>query len=132
MNKNTVKIILWAILVATACKPGRQTEEKSESILKETRIEGILDGGENYEVVLEEMAVREYIPIDTVRLEAEGRFQINFDPEQTAFYVLRIGGEGYVTLLIDPGQKITFKGTYGVIFQLPGFPGFLYDLANLI
>ncbi len=113
MNNIIGVILLSAILVATACKPGGQTNEKTGSIHKETRIEGVLDGGENREVVLEEMAAREYIPIDTVTLDADGRFLINFDPEQTAFYVLRIGGASYVTLLVDPGQKITFKGTYG-------------------
>ena len=113
MNNIIGKILLCTILAATACKPGGQTDEKTGSLNKETQIEGVLDGGENREVVLEEMAAREYIPIDTVTLNAEGRFFINFDPEQTAFYVLRIGGAGYVTLLLDPGQLISFKGTYG-------------------
>jgi peroxiredoxin len=113
MNNIIGRILLCTILVTTACKPGSQPDNKMGSTHKETQIEGVLDGGENREVVLEEMAVREYIPIDTVTLDADGRFFINFEPQQTAFYVLRIGGAGYVTLLIDPGQLITFKGTYG-------------------
>ncbi len=113
MNRNIVKILFCAGLAVTACKPGKQTDPNSVSINSKTRVEGILQGGENSNVVLEEMAVREYIPIDTVTCDAEGRFQITFEPEQTAFYVLRTGGSGYITLLIEPGQKITFKGNYG-------------------
>ncbi len=112
MNRFIVKIWLCTILATTGCDHGSQTGNRSGNPDKSTLIEGVLQGGENRIVVLEEMAVREYIPIDTAICDAEGRFQIDFKPEQTAFYVLRTGGKGYITLLIEPGQKITFKGSY--------------------
>ncbi len=59
------------------------------------------------------MAVREYIPIDTVSCDDKGQFQINFKQEQPAFYVLRTDRSGYITLLINPGQKLSIRGTYG-------------------
>jgi peroxiredoxin len=80
---------------------------------KSTLVEGVLQGGAHMPVILEEMAVREYIPVDTATCDPEGRFQIEFRPEQNAFYVLRTGGKGYITLLIEPGQQITLKGSYG-------------------
>ncbi len=112
MKRNIVKILLFAGLAVTACKPGKQTDMNSGSIYKETLIEGVLEDGGKGNVVLEEMAVREYIPIDTVSCDDQGRFQISFRQAQTAFYVLRIGGSGYITLVIEPGQKIILNGSY--------------------
>ncbi|MDX2432112.1 MAG: TlpA disulfide reductase family protein [Bacteroides sp.] len=112
MKRNIVKIILFAGLAVTACKPVKQTELNSGSNFRETLIEGVLEEGENSIVILEEMAVREYIPIDTVSCDARGHFQISFKQAQTAFYVLRAGGIGYITLVIEPGQKITLNGSY--------------------
>ena len=113
MNKIFVKILLPLIIAASSCKPAGQSREKGQETIKTTRIEGTLEGGMSKDVILEEMAVREYIPIDTVSCDLQGWFQIDFNPEQTAFYVLRAGGSGYITLLIEPGQKITLNGTYG-------------------
>lgn len=112
MNRIFVRIWLCTILAAAGCGHGSQTVNRNGSPDKSTLIEGIFQGGENSLVVLEEMAVREYIPIDTATCDADGRFQIDFKPEQTAFYMLRTGGKGYITLLIEPGQKITLKGSY--------------------
>lgn len=112
MKRNIVKIILFAGLAVTACKPVKQTDNNSGSKIRETLIEGVLEEGENSIVILEEMAVREYIPIDTVSCDARGHFQISFKQAQTAFYVLRAGGSGYITLVIEPGEKITLNGSY--------------------
>ncbi len=64
-------------------------------------------------MILEEMAAREFIPIDSVTCREDGTFQISFEPGETAFYVLRTGPAGYITLLIEPGEKVTLKGDYG-------------------
>jgi len=58
------------------------------------------------------MAVREYIPIDTVSCDEKGRFQIQFKPEHVAFYVLRTKNQGYITLLIEPGENLIIRGNY--------------------
>ena len=113
MNKIFVRGLLCIALTITACKPGNRPVEKHNEALNTTSIEGVLEGGAQRDVILEEMAVREYIPIDTVTCDQEGHFLIDFDAEKTAFYVFRAGGTGYITLLIEPGQKITLKGNYG-------------------
>ena len=113
MNGNLVRILFCSVLATLSCKPVSQGGVKEGNLPERIRIEGVLEGGANRDVVLEEMAVREYIPIDTVTCDAEGRFQMNFDAGHIAFYVLRTGGSGYITLLIEPGQNITFMGIYG-------------------
>jgi hypothetical protein len=77
------------------------------------------------EVILEEMAAREYIPVDTVVCDEQGNFQMEFTPERIAFYVLRIGPNGYVTLLLEPGEQLEFTGAYGNSsnYLVEGSPG---------
>lgn len=113
MNNNIIIIFLLTILIGIGCKPSVSSEASTESTSDQVSIKGLLEGGAQTTVLLEEMAVREYIPIDTVICDDDGRFQINFKAEQIAFYVLRTGGSGYITLLIEPGQNISFKGLYG-------------------
>ena len=76
------------------------------------RIEGFLEGGQGQTVLIEEMGARVFIPIDTVRCDDTGTFDISISPEATAFYVLRYGEAGYVTLLMGPGEEIEFTGSY--------------------
>ena len=113
MNKIFVRVLLCIALTITACRPGNRPVEKHNEALNTTRIEGVLEGGAQRVVILEEMAVREYIPVDTVTCDEEGHFLIDFDAEKTAFYVFRTEGTAYITLLIEPGQNITFRGSYG-------------------
>jgi len=113
MNKIFVRVLLCIALTITACKPANRPVEKHNEALNTTSIEGVLEDGAQRDVVLEEMAVREYIPIDTATCDEEGHFLIDFEPEQTAFYVFRTGGTAYITLLIEPGQNITVRGSYG-------------------
>lgn len=117
MNKYIIIILIYACLGAIACTRDKQTGGETGNPEGETRIEGVLTGGEGLSVVLEEMAVREYIPIDTVSCDEKGQFQISFKQEQTAFYVLRTQRSGYITLLIEPGQKLNIRGSYGISDQ---------------
>lgn len=100
-------------LLALACNRSRQVIPEPASMKDQVRIDGFFMGGEGRQVSFEEMAVREYIPIDTLVCDGEGRFQINFESGQTAFYVLRAGPSGYITMLIEPGEIITIRGQYG-------------------
>ena len=112
MNKYIISILIGISLSVPACKQQRQIGEEIGKVDGLTRIEGTFKGGQGLPVVLEEMDVREYIPIDTVNCDTEGRFQILFKQEHTAFYVLRTQNQGYITLLLEPGQKLRISGSY--------------------
>lgn len=115
--------ILLAVLAISCRQPGREGTVNPAG--KETIIMGRLSGGQNMEVLLEEMGSREYIPVDTVRCNDDGAFRIAFYPNSTAFYVLRTGGQGYLTLLMEPGEILELEGEYAYTgsMKLEGSPG---------
>jgi peroxiredoxin len=109
----TIVFLVCVYLVIPACKQGKPGEPARERAGLVTEIRGTLENGSGQKVVLDEMAAREFIPIDTVTCDDNGVFHIRFEPEQLAFYGLRTGPSGYTTLLIEPGEKIEFRGSYG-------------------
>jgi peroxiredoxin len=114
MHRFSIPILLLLLFLVSGCNRTQQSGEKHNpppGLL--SSIDGLLEDGTGYEVILEEMAAREYIPVDTATVGKNGGFSIRFEPDQTAFYALRIGQTGYITLLIEPGEKIRFTGIYG-------------------
>lgn len=62
------------------------------------------------ELILEEMAAREFIPLDTVICDPNGAFRISFSKDREAFYALRREDGAYSTLLIKPGEHLKYTG----------------------
>jgi len=128
MIKQSVPYFMILLLIASAGCKERSTHEDSEKTtdttteLKGTLLDG---GGEN--VTLEEMGAREFIPVDTVQCDRSGAFNISFYQDQVAFYVLRYGSSGQITLLIEPGETIDFRGHLDDkdIYTITGSPGSL-------
>jgi len=111
MIKHTGLYILIILAVsASGCR--QQSPAANEGGKREngTEIRGTLQNGSGENVLLEEMGAREYIPVDTVMCDDSGEFTISFLQEQIAFYVLRYGASGYITLLIEPGESVDFSG----------------------
>ena len=110
----TISITLACTLFFnTGCNRGNAPEQGLELPGKVIEIEGVLEKGAGYDVILEEMAAREFIPVDTATCNEQGEFHISFKSGRVAFYVLRTGSSGYITLLMEPGEKIEYKGSYG-------------------
>jgi peroxiredoxin len=105
--------LVCALLAATGCNRDKPSEAVQEPSGRKTGIGGLLKDGEGQDVVLEEMAAREFIPVDTVTCNGQGEFHISFKSDRVAFYVLRTGSSGYITLLMEPGEKIEYSGAYG-------------------
>ena len=127
-------ILLFLILSASGCKqktPAAYGGEDRESI---TELKGKLQNGAGESVLLEEMGAREYIPVDTVRCDDSGNFSISFMQKQLAFYVLRYGPSGYITLLMEPGESVDIKGQLEDkdSYTISGSPGsaLLHTLAT--
>jgi peroxiredoxin len=123
MVRISLTVFLFS-LILTGCRApsGEQAEGIEQKI---TQIQGILENGAGREVILEELGAREYIPIDTVLCDGDGRFQISFTPGGVAFYALRTGPDGYITLLLEEGETLTFRGSFGETgtYQVSGSPG---------
>ena len=110
VRQSALYILVLLLLSAAGCKqksPGDQKEFSREYI---TEIKGVFEPGAGEKVELEEMGAREYIPVDTVYCDDSGEFNISFVQDHIAFYVLRYGTSGYITLLLEPGESIDFKG----------------------
>ncbi len=124
MKKNYLIYMLLSLFLIQACRQEKEVERKFSGNT-ETVVSGKLHEGRLMEVILEEMGTREYIPVDTVQCGDEGKFRIAFSQKNIAFYVLRTGGSGYLTLLLEPGEKLHVEGNYGetTSYQLKGSPG---------
>lgn len=111
-----IRIIIFSSIIllftAQGCLRNESISSYDGNSEKSIIIKGNLEGGQGHEVVLEEMGAREYIPIDTVRCNDTGAFEISISPGKLAFYVLRYGSSGYITLLLEPGEIVEFAGTF--------------------
>ena len=103
-------ILIFLVLSAYGCKQKKADTYGREDLEITTEIRGTLQNGAGESVVLEEMGAREYIPVDTVVCNDSGDFTISYYQKQIAFYVLRYGPSGYITLLMEPGEAVDFRG----------------------
>ena len=117
--------LLVFLLIIVGCKQRGAAGNLGGDRGTPTVITGTIQDGPGESVLLEEMGAREYIPIDTVICDDSGAFKITFSQDQLAFYVLRYGPSGYVTLLLEPGEKMEFSGELEAkdTYTLSGSPG---------
>ena len=104
--RNIIISLTVVIFTFSNCNPKGGSETDTADTGKQIEIIGTIEGGAATEITLEEMAAREFIPLDTVTCDDKGKFRIIFEPEETAFYVLRTGPSGYITLLAEPGESM--------------------------
>jgi len=118
-------LITCLLVVPMACTRKGPTSEQFADDVHQLSIQGVIEGCSGVEVILEEMGAREYIPVDTAFCDASGAFGLSFSADEPAFYVLRYGNTGYVTLLIEPGEALNFKGTIANTdnYIIQGSPG---------
>ena len=135
MIKQCVYIFMALLLLtASACRQRSSGDKQEKTGVPDIEIQGRLHAGSGERVLLEEMGAREYIPVDTVHCDSSGNFNISFAQDQLAFYVLRYGPSGYVTLLLEPGEKVEFTARLDEknSYSISGSPGseLLQELAS--
>lgn len=107
-------ILTCLMLTCICCNRGESTGDASgQDPGQPVEIRGSLENGAGKTVMLDEMRARELIPVDTAVCDEKGCFEITFSAAEVAFYALRLGGPGYITLLIEPGESLKVSGTYG-------------------
>lgn len=125
----TRQIALIISAISLLMSSGCHQREKSPAAAKhggeQIVISGVLKNGKDSQIWIEEMAAREFIPIDTVTCDSAGHFQLRFPAENTAFYVLHYGDNQRATLLMEPGEKATFTevDTKADTYRIQGSPG---------
>lgn len=123
-NIRSVSCLVMVLLFA-GCDRKEAASDGDHGTGNTLTIAGTLEGGAGKPVVLEEMAARELIPLDTVICNDSGDFAITTGAHEVAFYVLRYGTSGYVTLLLEPGESVHFSGEYDRIesYEIKGSSG---------
>ena len=102
-------ILIFLVLSAYGCNQNKADTSGRGDRESTTEIRGTLQNGAGESVVLEEMGARVYVPVDTVICNDSGDFTISYYQKQIAFYVLRYGPSGYITLLMEPGESVDFR-----------------------
>ena len=110
IKQSAICCLVFLLFTASACRQKSATDKQHSNKVSGIDIKGVLQAGSGESVLLEEMGAREYIPVDTVNCDESGNFHISFDQDRVAFYVLRYGTSGYITLLLEPGEIVEFSG----------------------
>jgi peroxiredoxin len=97
MNKNLF-IYLFAVLVFAGCK---------NNIVK---ISGTIVNPQNGAYIfLDELKSNELKAVDSVRISADGTFNFKREIKQPSFYLLKSNDNNFLTMLLEPGEKVTMK-----------------------
>lgn len=125
--------IISSLLITQGCNTNRSPRFGTTSEISQIRIHGMLEGGSGTRIYLDEMGAREFIPIDTTECDESGSFEFAFSADRVAFYQLRLDLQQQVTLLLEPGEEVTFTGSSGEepSYSVEGSPGseLLRDLS---
>lgn len=89
---------LLATLIITACNNSSKFE-----------IAGKIENSEGKEIVFNELLVNGTSEIKKVKINNNGTFIIKHETEIPRFYQLAISKNNFITLLIEPGEKITIN-----------------------
>jgi thiol-disulfide isomerase/thioredoxin len=60
-------------------------------------------------IYLDELKSNELKPVDSVKLSSDGAFNFKREIKQPSFYLLKRNENNFLTMLIEPGEKITLK-----------------------
>jgi peroxiredoxin len=107
------------------CHRNRSNDDLAVNRDLQVKLKGVIEGCNGENIIIEEMGAREYIPLDTATCNASGGFEMAFMADQAAFYVLRFGKSGYITLLMEPGESVEFTGSTEQLgtYNVQGSPG---------
>ena len=73
-------------------------------------MEGEIENAANSQILLEELTTTNLVPFDTLTLDPNGNFNFKGKIEEPGFYIFRLDRSNFVTLLLEPGQKVKITG----------------------
>jgi thiol-disulfide isomerase/thioredoxin len=63
-------------------------------------------------ILLDELKSEKLVPSDSVRVSNDGSFSFKIKTDDPAFYLLKFNNNNFLTMLIEPGQKITLRAQH--------------------
>lgn len=115
--KNIFLILLVLAVFISACK-------KPNGFV----ISGKITNAEEKYLYLDELKVAASLTVDSVKIKKDGTFEFKGKIDYPNFYLLRLSGENFVTLLVDTTEKITVYGdaaNFARDYIVEGSPGSL-------
>jgi peroxiredoxin len=97
MNKKLF-LYLFIILISAACKQNS------------VKISGtIVNPVSGSYIILDELKSNELKPVDSVKVSSNGTFSFKREIKQPSFYLLKSNNNNFLTMLLQPGEKITMR-----------------------
>jgi thiol-disulfide isomerase/thioredoxin len=97
MNKKLF-LYLFFVLVSAGCKNNV------------VRISGtIVNPVSGAYIYLDELKSNELKPVDSVRVSSDGKFNFTREIKQPSFYLLKSTDNNFLTMLVEPGEKLMLK-----------------------
>jgi thiol-disulfide isomerase/thioredoxin len=60
-------------------------------------------------IYLDELKSNELKPVDSIKVSSDGTFNFRREIKQPSFYLLKSSENNFLTMLVEPGEKITLK-----------------------
>jgi peroxiredoxin len=117
MTKKIFSGIIVLLFVITSCS-------KQDGFV----IRGKITNSEGKYLYLDELKVMSSMPVDSVKLGKDGSFEFEGKIDYPNFYLLRLNGRNFVTLLVDTTESITVYGdaaNFSRDYIVEGSPGSL-------
>jgi len=73
------------------------------------KIEGILKNSQGETVILDVLKDKNLEPVDSIKVDAQGKFEFSGLIYEPNFYLLRTSTNNMITLLINPGEEIQIQ-----------------------
>ncbi len=89
-------------------------------------IEGTLQNGAGKQIVIEEIAPKDLIPIDTITLDNNGHFSFTYEMPYQSFYTVKVSDKDFVTILPNYNETVILTGDYRFLsptYEVKDSPG---------
>lgn len=107
----TLRVWILTLLIVVAGCNESQKNSLSTDDNSDVTVKGVIEDGEYQLLTIDRMGPNAFIPVDSVRCDKEGRFEISFPCQSMDFFALKYSNSGYITLVAYSGDSIEIMGT---------------------
>ena len=75
-------------------------------------VSGTINGAGGKMIYLNELKVSSQIPVDSVKVDNKGQFELKGNASEPTFYLLKFNDNNFVTLLLDSTENATVTGSF--------------------
>jgi len=98
---NRILLLLSIVLITVSC--GKKDNYT---------ISGKIEGGAGKTVYLNKLLPTSLLFVDSAKMDQSGAFKLKGKVSEPTFFLLKLAGNNFVTLLVDSTENVTVAGTY--------------------